>query len=49
MAGHTDNSIVINAPLQLVWDMTNDVESWPWLFTEYDSVAILECESAGEG
>lgn len=40
--GHTVNSIVINAPLDLVWDMTNDVESWPQLFTEYAATEILE-------
>lgn len=42
MAGHTDNSIIINAPMELVWDMTNDVESWPWLFSEYATAEILE-------
>lgn len=42
MAGHTDNSIVINAPMDLLWDMTNDVESWPGLFSEYGSAEILE-------
>jgi aromatase len=42
MAGHTDNSIVINAPMDLIWDMTNDVESWPQLFSEYASAEILE-------
>lgn len=40
--GHTDNRIVIDAPLDLVWDMTNDVESWPHLFTEYAAAEILE-------
>ena len=42
MAAHTDNSIVINAPLDLVWEMTNDVENWPNLFTEYAQTDILE-------
>jgi aromatase len=41
MAGHTDNSIVINAPMDLVWDMTNDVENWPNLFTEYSETEIV--------
>lgn len=41
-AGHTDNSIVIAAPFDLVWQMTNDVRSWPELFSEYASVEILE-------
>ncbi|GAA0526026.1 SRPBCC family protein [Paractinoplanes ferrugineus] len=42
MAGHTDNSVVIDAPLDLVWDMTNDVASWPRLFSEYAAAEILE-------
>ena len=42
MAGHTDNSIVIDAPMDLVWDMTNDLRSWPRLFSEYASVEVLE-------
>lgn len=41
MPGHTDNSIVIDAPIDLVWSMTNDLQSWPQLFTEYSSVEIL--------
>ncbi len=41
MPGHTDNSVVIDAPIGLVWSMTNDLESWPQLFTEYSSVEIL--------
>jgi aromatase len=42
MAVRTDNSIVINAPLETVWQITNDVESWPSLFSEYASADILE-------
>jgi aromatase len=42
----TDNSIVINAPLQTVWDITNDVAGWPKLFTEYADVEILERRDA---
>ncbi|MET7934375.1 SRPBCC family protein [Streptomyces sp. NPDC005322] len=42
MAGHTDNEIVIAAPLDLVWDMTNDLENWPQLFSEYASVEVLQ-------
>ncbi|WP_410534854.1 SRPBCC family protein [Streptomyces sp. KL2] len=41
MAGHTENEIVIAAPLDLVWDITNDIENWPRLFSEYASVEIL--------
>ncbi|RKT87397.1 aromatase [Saccharopolyspora antimicrobica] len=44
MTGHTDNEIIIAAPLRLVWDRTNDVEDWPNLFSEYDSVQVLERE-----
>ena len=29
MAAHTDNFIIINAPLNQVWEMANDVENWP--------------------
>ncbi|SCE96565.1 SRPBCC family protein [Micromonospora mirobrigensis] len=39
--GHTENSIVVDAPLELVWRITNDVENWPQLFTEYASVEVL--------
>jgi len=46
MAARTENAVVINAPLDLVWDMTNDVESWPALFTEYAKSEILEREGA---
>jgi aromatase len=42
MAGRTQNEVVITAPMDLVWRMTNDVESWPTLFTEYASAEILE-------
>ncbi|MEV5436475.1 SRPBCC family protein [Streptomyces sp. NPDC052682] len=42
MAGHTENEITIAAPFDLVWEMTNDVENWPRLFSEYASAEILE-------
>ena len=41
MSAHTDNSIVISAPMDLVWERTNDIESWPRLFGEYSSAEIL--------
>ncbi|HEY9373741.1 SRPBCC family protein [Streptomyces sp.] len=44
MSGHTDNSITIAAPLDLVWEMTNDIENWPRLFSEYASVDVLDRE-----
>jgi aromatase len=40
--GHTDNSIHIAADLDVVWRVTNELERWPELFTEYASVEILE-------
>jgi aromatase len=42
MAGHTDNATIIDAPMELVWEMTNDVPSWPSLFSEYAAAEILE-------
>ncbi|ATB29588.1 SRPBCC family protein [Melittangium boletus] len=42
MVGNTDNSIIIHAPMDLVWRMTNDLESWPSLFSEYAAVEILD-------
>jgi len=42
MAVRTDNSVVIKASLQAVWEATNDVENWPNLFTEYEEAKILE-------
>ncbi len=42
MAGHTSNSIVIDAPMDLVWERTNDVASWTELFSEYSLAEILE-------
>jgi aromatase len=40
--GHTENEVVIGAPLDLVWDITNDVAAWPELFTEYAAAEILD-------
>ncbi len=42
MAARTDNSVVIAAPLERVWEITNDEEHWPGLFTEYAEATILE-------
>ena len=42
MPGQTENSVVIDAPIEQVWAITNDVASWPWLFSEYASAQILE-------
>ncbi|MEV0847240.1 SRPBCC family protein [Streptomyces sp. NPDC049954] len=42
MAGHTENSVVIEAPLDLVWTLTNDVAHWTELFSEYTAAEVLE-------
>jgi aromatase len=42
MPGHTERTVSIHAPFPLVWAITNDIENWPKLFTEYASVEILE-------
>jgi aromatase len=42
MPGHTENSVVIDVPFDLVWSMTNDVESWPDLFSEYAEAEIID-------
>lgn len=44
MAGHTDNEIVIDASMDLVWDMTNDIASWTDLFSEYAEAKILRTQ-----
>lgn len=47
MAGHTDNETLIEAPIDLVWDMTNDVESWTQLFSEYSAATVLDRHDDG--
>lgn len=42
MTGHTDNSVIVRAPMDLVWEMTNDLASWPELFSEYAAAEIIE-------
>ena len=44
MSGHTDNSVTVDAPLDLVWEITNDIENWPTLFSEYASLEVLSRE-----
>ncbi|MFD6534639.1 SRPBCC family protein [Streptomyces sp. NPDC060184] len=44
MPGHTENEIIIAAPLDLVWETTNDLENWPQLFSEYAAVEVLKRE-----
>ena len=40
----TDNAVVIEEPLDEVWERMNDLENWTNLFSEYASVEILERE-----
>ncbi|MFI6295218.1 cupin domain-containing protein [Nonomuraea sp. NPDC050790] len=42
MIGHTDNAIEIAAPAAFVWEHTNDVTTWPELFSEYAKAEVLE-------
>jgi len=42
MSGLTENTVLIEAPLETVWTVTNDVASWPWPFSKYASAEILE-------
>jgi aromatase len=42
--GHTDSSVDIHAGIDLVWRVTNDIEGWPLLFTEYAAAQILEVD-----
>lgn len=44
MAAHTDNEVVIDAPLGFVWERMMDIESWPNLFSEYAKAEVLEEE-----
>lgn len=41
------NSIVIAAPKQMVFDITNDIERWPELFSEYRDSKILDASRSG--
>jgi len=41
--GHTCNSIVINAPYELVFDISNDIPRWTELFgSEYQKAEVIE-------
>ena len=43
MSAHTDNAIVIDAPVDVVWEQANDLARWPLLYDgEYESVEILD-------
>ena len=41
--GHTNNSIIINAPYDLVFDISNDIPRWTELFgKEYQKAEVVE-------
>ncbi|MBB3053112.1 aromatase [Prauserella isguenensis] len=42
MAAFTENAVFINAPLEFVWEVTNDVANWPSLYSEYAAAEVLE-------
>ena len=46
VAGHTDNSIGIDAPPEFVFDVTNDFDRWTEMFDEYAKVEVLERDGA---
>mgnify|MGYP001211985729 CR=1 FL=1 len=44
--GHTCNSIIINAPYDLVFDISNDIPRWTELFgSEYKQAEIIKREA----
>lgn len=40
--GYTENSILILQDFDTVFDLTNTIELWPRLFTEYEKAEVLE-------
>lgn len=44
--GHTCNSIIINAPYELIFDISNDIPRWTELFgTEYKKAEVVKKEA----
>ncbi len=41
---HTRNSVVINAPYEKVFDMSNDIARWKEFFKEYTDSEVLTKE-----
>ncbi|MFC7440320.1 SRPBCC family protein [Laceyella putida] len=41
MPGKTHHSIEIHAPIDYVFDLMNDIEKWPSLFTQFEKVEVL--------
>lgn len=42
MKGYTENSAIIFRNIDEVFDLTNNIEMWPQLFTEYEKAEVLE-------
>ncbi len=42
--GYIRNAVLIHAPIEEVFSLTNDVKTWPELFTEYASSEVLKEE-----
>lgn len=42
MPGYTENRILIHRDFDHVFDLTNNIELWPKLFTEYKDAKVLE-------
>jgi aromatase len=42
LPGYTQNTVVILRDFDTVFDLTNDIELWPQLFTEYKEAKVLE-------
>lgn len=40
--GYIRNAVLINAPVDDVFRLTNNVRTWPTLFTEYESSEVIE-------
>lgn len=40
----TENSVIVRAGIEEVFDLSNDIERWPELFTHYQSARILTRE-----
>ena len=46
MTPNTNNSVHIDAPREVVWKLTNNVRTWPQLFTEYANIEVLHEEGS---
>lgn len=44
MKGYTENRVVVFRDYDHVFDLTNDIEQWPNLFTEYKDAKVLSRE-----